>query len=95
MLGTNDQAAIQDNFDRISLRPEDRIDCPVLVLHGGQDPLVGLGDQQPFLDAAAHHGDATLRVWDDSEHTIYNHSSERSALVADWFAAKLADRRGA
>ncbi|WP_326835127.1 bifunctional 3-(3-hydroxy-phenyl)propionate/3-hydroxycinnamic acid hydroxylase [Amycolatopsis rhabdoformis] len=96
MLGTSDRASIQRTFDRISLRPEDRIDCPVLVLHGGQDPLVSLDDQQPFLDAAAHHGDATLRVWDDGEHTIYNHSSERSALVADWFATKLADHeRGA
>ncbi|MEU0510154.1 bifunctional 3-(3-hydroxy-phenyl)propionate/3-hydroxycinnamic acid hydroxylase [Amycolatopsis sp. NPDC006125] len=93
MLGTGDQASIQNNFDRIALRSEDRIDCPVLVLHGGQDPLVSLDEQQPFLDAATHHGDVTLRVWDDGEHTIYNHSSERSALVADWFTAKLADRK--
>lgn len=94
MLGTRDRAAIQANFDRIALRPEDRIDCPVLVLHGGEDPLVGLDEQQPFLDAAAHHGAAILRVWADGEHTIYNHSTERSAVVADWFAGALADRAG-
>jgi alpha-beta hydrolase superfamily lysophospholipase len=57
MLGTDDRVTIQENFDRIALRPEDRIGCPVLVLHGGEDPLVGLDEQQPFLDAAAHHGD--------------------------------------
>jgi alpha-beta hydrolase superfamily lysophospholipase len=92
MLGNADPEAIQNNFDRIALRPDDRIECPVLVLHGGQDPLIAADEQQPFLDAAAHHGDATLRVWDDGEHTIYNHSAERSAYVADWFAAKLAGR---
>lgn len=89
MLGTDDPESIQANLDRIALQPQDRIDCPVLVLHGGSDPLVTLQDQQPFLDAAAHHGDATVKVWDDGDHTIYNHASERNALVADWFAAKL------
>lgn len=88
MLGTTDRDALQRNFDRIALRPDDRIRCPLLVLHGGQDPIVALADQQPFLDAAAHD-DVTLRVWDDGEHTVYNHSAERTALVADWFADRL------
>ncbi|MEV0700316.1 alpha/beta hydrolase [Saccharopolyspora sp. NPDC050389] len=91
MLGTTDEAAIDENFARLRFDPEkDRIHCPVLVLHGGKDPLVGLEDQQPFLDGAVT-GDATLRVWDDGEHTIYNHADERNDLVADWFADRLAD----
>ncbi|WP_410648712.1 alpha/beta hydrolase [Amycolatopsis sp. cmx-4-54] len=91
MLGTTDTDAIQRNFDRIALRPEDRIDCPVLVLHGGNDPIVTAADQRPFLDAATHD-DATLRIWDDGEHTIYNHATERTAYVADWFADRLTRR---
>ncbi|MFI6302872.1 alpha/beta hydrolase family protein [Amycolatopsis thailandensis] len=84
MLGTSDTDAIQANFDRIAFRPGvDRIRCPLLVLHGGADPIVRLDQQQPFLDAAH---DATLRVWEDGEHTIYNHAHERTAYVADWFA---------
>lgn len=89
MLGTDDERAIRKNFERMRFIPgRDRITCPLLVLHGGADPLVKLEDQQPFLDAA-ENPDATLRVWDDGEHTIYNHSAERTAFVADWFAKRL------
>ncbi|MDQ4502474.1 alpha/beta hydrolase [Sinomonas sp. ASV322] len=86
MLGSDDPSTVQDNFDRLALMRGDRIECPLLVLHGGADPLISLEDQQPFLDAAS---DGTLRVWDDGEHTIYNHSTERTASVADWFADVL------
>ncbi|WP_430333956.1 hypothetical protein [Rhodococcus sp. ACT016] len=51
-----------------------------------------LEDQQPFLDGAAR--DATLRVWEDGEHTIYNHAEERNDLVADWFADRLVGYSG-
>ncbi|WP_223281118.1 alpha/beta hydrolase [Streptomyces antnestii] len=87
MLGTTDTAAVEVNFERLALRPDDRISGPVLVLHGGRDPIVTLHDQRPFLDAAL--GAATLRVWDDGEHTVYNHADERTAYVADWFADHL------
>ncbi|WP_110554891.1 alpha/beta hydrolase [Actinocorallia populi] len=90
MLGTTDPEAVRRNFDRIALRPEDRISCPVLVLHGGADQIVALDEQRPFLDAA-DHGDATLRVWEDGEHTLYNHADERTAYVADWFADRFAE----
>ncbi|WP_216870980.1 alpha/beta hydrolase [Modestobacter excelsi] len=89
MLGTNTPDAIQRNFDRLALRPQDRLACPLLVLHGGADPIVSLEEQQPFLDAASHD-DVMLRVWDDGEHTIYNHAEERTAFVADWFADRFA-----
>ncbi|WP_322068432.1 alpha/beta hydrolase family protein [Paraburkholderia bannensis] len=89
MLGTDDEDAIRSNFERMSFRPgRDRIACPLLVLHGGADPLVKLEDQQPFLDAA-QSADASLKVWEDGEHTIYNHSAERTAFVADWFARSI------
>jgi alpha-beta hydrolase superfamily lysophospholipase len=83
MLGTTDATKVQTNLDRLALRPADRIAAAVLVLHGGEDPIVSLEEQQPFLDAAL--GTATLRVWEDGEHTIYNHADERTAYVADWF----------
>lgn len=86
MLGTDDPDAVQVNLDRIAFGPTDRISCPLLVLHGGEDPIVSLEEQRPFLNAAV---DGKLRVWDDGEHTIYNHSAERTAYVADWFADKF------
>ncbi|TSD93627.1 prolyl oligopeptidase family serine peptidase [Skermania sp. ID1734] len=89
MLGTTDEGAINANFARLRFDPHTHtIRCPLLVLHGGADPLVELDDQQPFL-AGAGSTDATLHVWDDGEHTIYNHADERNDLVADWFADRL------
>ncbi|MGH3585618.1 MAG: alpha/beta hydrolase family protein, partial [Pseudonocardia sp.] len=91
MLGTTDPAAIQRNFDRLAHTDTDRIGCPLLVLHGGADPLITPADQQPFLDAATHPS-TTLRTWKDGEHTMYNHADERTAYVADWFADTLGGR---
>lgn len=89
MLGTKEAEDVERNFARLRFDPQQhRIDCPLLVLHGGNDAIVTLDDQRPFL-AAARNDTATLRVWDDGEHTIYNHSSERTAFVADWFAHQL------
>jgi alpha-beta hydrolase superfamily lysophospholipase len=89
MFGRQDLVAVQANLDRLALQAVDRIDAAVLVLHGGEDPIVSLAEQRPFLDAA--RGSATLRVWDDGEHTIYNHADERTAYVADWFADQLGE----
>lgn len=92
MLGTDDTDRIPANFRRLTFDPRRaRIGCPLLVLHGGHDVLFGLDAQQPFLEGAGP--DKTLRVWPDGDHTIYNHCQERTSLVADWFADKLA--RGA
>ena len=78
MLGTTDPSEVQRDFDRIALQPGDHIEAPLLVLHGGADPIVSLDDQQPFLDAATP-GRAELRVWDDGRHVIINHAEERNA----------------
>lgn len=91
MLGNDGEDAIRANFARMSFLSErDRIACPLLVLHGGADPLVQLEDQKPFLSAAGSPHTA-LRIWPDGEHTIYNHAAERTAFVADWFTDRLGE----
>lgn len=62
---------------------------PVLVLHGGADPLVARSDQEPFLAAGGSRGE--WREWPDGNHTLYNHAVERNAIVADWFGRQLAN----
>ncbi|MFC9220759.1 alpha/beta hydrolase family protein [Streptomyces hygroscopicus] len=64
----------------------ERTSAALLVLHGGNDPLVSLDQQKVFLDLSAG---ATLRVWDDGDHTVYNHAAERTEFVCDWFRAQL------
>jgi alpha-beta hydrolase superfamily lysophospholipase len=91
MLGTDDPERLRANFDRLAFDPRrHHLDCPVLVLHGGEDVLFRLDAQQPFLDAAGD--DQLLRVWPDGDHTIYNHCEERTSFVADWFADRLTAR---
>jgi alpha-beta hydrolase superfamily lysophospholipase len=80
-------ARVEAVFDALRLDPrQERIGCPVLILHGGADPLIRREDQEPF---AAAGSEPTWLEWEDGEHTIYNHARERAALVADWFAAAL------
>lgn len=70
-----------------------RIAAPLLVLHGGADPLATRDHQAPFVALA--DGPVLWREWPDGEHTIYNHAEERSAFVADWFADVLGAGRAA
>ena len=88
-FGTEDEDQLTRRLDRLRFDPaRHRIGCPVLVLHGGADPLVPEpGIQAPFAEAAGPRGQ--LRSWPDGEHTLYNHAAERDAIVADWFADRL------
>ena len=92
LLGLESDADVATVFRTLWLDPsQDRMTAGLLVVHGGRDPLVTLEQQRRFLDLSA---DATLRVWDDGEHTIYNHSAERTDMVSDWFCSHLARRSG-
>lgn len=84
MLGTQDRVRLEHNFARMRFNPDlQKINCPLLVIHGGQDPLVKLADQEPFIEAAT--GPAVLKIWPQGDHTIYNHGFERTVFAADWF----------
>jgi len=63
-----------------------RVGCPVLVLHGGVDPLVSRHLAQVFADASQQ---GRVDSWPDGEHTIHNHADERDGLVGDWLADVL------
>jgi alpha-beta hydrolase superfamily lysophospholipase len=87
LFGVNSSEALGRASRSLWLDPaRDQMLAALLVLHGGADPLVSLDQQRKYLELS---DDATLRVWDDGEHTIYNHSAERTDYVADWFRAYL------
>ncbi|BAM91559.1 hypothetical protein S58_55820 [Bradyrhizobium oligotrophicum S58] len=62
--------------------------CPTLVLEGGADPVVALGEQRSFLTGNCHPL-SRVETWPDGEHTIYNHAAARNELAAAWFADAL------
>lgn len=58
--------------------------CPVLALEGGADPLVPPGTWRGFV--GEREAAATSIIWEDGLHTLYNHASERDALIGAWLA---------
>lgn len=85
----------QRSIRRLNFDPQrDQIDAALLVLHGGADGLVTRESAAEFLAAARAESAANLLTWPDGEHTLYNHSSERDAIVADWFAERLTENDG-
>lgn len=68
-----------------------RLTCPLLQLHSVPDQVFLLENARRIHDEASST-DKTLVVWADGDHCIYNHSTEKNLLVADWFADRLAAR---
>ena len=90
LLGVGTDAEVRVILRSLWVDPTaDRTTAAILVLHGGADRLITLEQQKIFLELSQ---DATLRVWDDGEHTIYNHSVERTDFVCDWFRHQLTTR---
>ncbi|HWI72261.1 MAG TPA: alpha/beta hydrolase [Baekduia sp.] len=88
-VGLDDVRAAQSVLDTWRFDPlVQRLDCPLLLLHGARDPLATFEQQRGFLEAAVP-GLGTLREWEDGEHTVYNHADQRDAFSADWFASHL------
>lgn len=66
-----------------------KLRSPLLVLHGGADRLVTHEDAAAYLEAIVGDQAVALLTWPDGEHTLYNHSTERDGVVADWFRENL------
>ncbi|MFF4656239.1 alpha/beta hydrolase [Streptomyces sp. NPDC001381] len=64
---------------------------PLLVVQGGQDPLVSMELAQVLLRGAPTD-DKRMVVFSDGNHCVYNHRHDRDALVADWTVARLCGR---
>jgi esterase/lipase len=65
--------------------------CPLLIVHGGLDPMVSVEDVTDFLGWATSP-DKQLRIFADGDHCIYNHPADKHALIGDWFLDRLGRR---
>ena len=87
LLGVSSDEEVGEIFRQLWLEPPThRMSASLLVVHGGKDPLVTQEQQEGFLGLSE---DARMLIWEDGEHTIYNHSAERTDVVCDWFRAHL------
>lgn len=64
------------------------ISCPLLVIHGRPDPLFSVSGVQRIYDEASSTNKA-IKIWEDGNHCVTNHSTEVITTVADWFADTL------
>jgi esterase/lipase len=62
---------------------------PLLIVHGGKDPMIPTPASEMLL-AAAPTDDKEMVVFSDGDHCIYNHRDDRDALIADWVRSRLA-----
>jgi alpha-beta hydrolase superfamily lysophospholipase len=63
--------------------------CPLLVVQGGNDPLVTMEHAERILESA-QSSDKRLELFSDGDHCIYNHSDDKHAVIGDWMASRLA-----
>jgi esterase/lipase len=61
---------------------------PLLIVHGGKDPMIPMAASEMLL-AAAPTDDKEMVVFSDGDHCIYNHRDDRDALIADWMRSRL------
>ena len=95
MIGIDEPDAARQMLDELALPPKaNQIACPLLVLHGGADPLFSVEEAVAIAEGAPV-ADKQVLLWDDGDHCLYNHSSEKHVLVADWFADQLGTARNA
>jgi alpha-beta hydrolase superfamily lysophospholipase len=68
--------------------PDNPVRCPLLVVHGGRDPLIS-GDDATNLFNRAQSQDKEMVIFSDGDHCIYNHSDDKHALIGDWIRSRL------
>lgn len=72
------------------LKPGLNANYPLLVVQGGRDPLVADGHGKLFM-AQVPTSRKEMEYFSDGIHCIYNHVSDRDAVIGDWLRARLTE----
>jgi esterase/lipase len=88
--GTNDEGEALAAWGAVDpIAAPSRRGYPLLIVHGGKDPMIPMAASEMLL-AAAPTDDKEMVVFSDGDHCIYNHRDDRDALIADWMRSRLA-----
>jgi 2,6-dihydroxypseudooxynicotine hydrolase len=91
--GAPDYATAAEWAFRLSLDGvAERIRCPLLVIHAGQDRVIPASEGRRLAQAVPG---AELVVYPDGVHVCHNLTYAYRPLVADWMADRLAEARRA
>lgn len=75
----------------VAVDPAKPVTCPLLVVHGGQDPLVSTEDAEAIFGSGKGM-DTSMVEYSDGDHCVYNHADDKHALICDWMASRLGAR---
>lgn len=84
----DEAAAIWDTVEPV--KPGANTDYSLLVLQGGEDPLVSDAHARTFMEMTPAR-DKQMERFSDGIHCIYNHAQDRDILLSDWMHARLAN----
>jgi 2,6-dihydroxypseudooxynicotine hydrolase len=85
--GAASDAEAQERAKSIDLTGvAERVECPLLVVHGKLDPISPASDAERVAGAARR---AELVVFEDGNHGLTNRVFESRSLMADWMAERL------
>ena len=89
MLGSSDDDQTLRFIAELRLvESASRMRAELLCLHGGRDVLVA-SDEAEALVALRGSEHATIEIWPEGVHCVYNHAFERNCVLTDWFADRL------
>jgi esterase/lipase len=70
------------------MAPDTSVSCPLLIVHGGLDPLVSTEDARSVFDWASS-ADKQMIIFSDGDHCVYNHSDDKHNVIGDWIFHRL------
>jgi dipeptidyl aminopeptidase/acylaminoacyl peptidase len=88
LFGTDDETA-RDYLARMTLEGlAGRIECPLLIVHGAEDPIFSVAGVRRLYDEA-HSADKEIRIYDRAGHCENGRETEAYSGMADWLADRL------
>jgi len=66
----------------------ENISCPLLIVHGKQDPLIPWEQGKRIVDEAGS-SDKKFVLFEEGNHALNNISYKSGPLMTDWLAEKL------
>ena len=84
-LTNKKEASLDDFINNMTMDGyAEKIICPLLLNHGKPDPIFSVeGIQRIYNEAPAKH--KTIKIWEDGNHCVTNHSTEVITMICDWF----------
>ncbi|SMF25199.1 Esterase/lipase [Xaviernesmea oryzae] len=81
--------ALEEAWSTLEMTPESmNFTCPLLIVQGGEDPLVSVAESKLMLDWSKSP-DKQMYVFEEGDHCIYRRPADKYNLIGDWFQERL------